>query len=204
MIGRNITGERFGSLIAIKELDERTKEGKIQYLCKCDCGNTCIMRATELRTGKRISCGCQIWRKKYDSFDIRPYRVWYDIKRRCEDQRRRDYHRYGGRGISVCDEWHDFQKFSDWAFENGYSEGLTIDRINNDGNYEPENCRWVNNTIQANNRSSNHIMTLDGVAKTMAEWSRVTGISYTTLRSRQRRGWSDKDTLTKPVREVMA
>ena len=200
----NLTGKRFGSLTAVLRLDERTSDGKVQYLCKCDCGNTKVATATNLNTGRAKSCGCQSWKKKYKPFsfkdDMRIYSVWYDIKRRCEDDRRDDYERYGGRGIAVCEEWHDFQNFLDWVKDNGYRKGLTIDRIDNNKGYSPNNCRLVDQKGQANNKRNNHLITLKGVTKTMAEWARELEIPYTTIRARQRRGWSDEDSLLKPIR----
>lgn len=210
MIGRDITGEKCGMLTAIKLLDERTKDGKKQYLCRCDCGKERIVVATEFRTGKVFSCGCTHKNKKYKNFSLKDktdkhiYKLWYDMKRRCEDPRRDDYERYGGRGIRVCEEWQSFQNFLDWSRSSGYSPGLTIDRIDNSGNYSSENCRWATYTEQANNKRGNHLITFNGKTLTMAEWARETGISYYVIRARQHRGWSAEKTLTTPVREVSA
>jgi hypothetical protein len=111
----------------------------------------------------------------------RLYHQWNDIIRRCENPKCTRYDRYGGRGISVCDEWHDFNIYKDWALSNGYTDNLTIDRINNDGNYKPDNCRFV--TYKENNRntSANHFLEIDGTTRCMEEWSEITGINRTTI-----------------------
>ena len=209
MKGRDIKGERFKHLIAIEELPERTKDGKIVYLCKCDCGNNRKVKATELRNGKVTSCGCVHGNKRYNNFsmenpdDKRLYRIWKDMLRRCEDQRREDYTRYGARGVKVCIEWQDFNKFLEWSRNNGYSNGLSIDRVDTDGNYEPSNCRWTDNKTQANNKRNNHILTYLGKTQSMAAWASEMDISYSALRARLRRGWSTEKALTMPIRGVV-
>lgn len=119
----------------------------------------------------------------------RLYHIWYDVHRRCEDVRRSDYERYGGRGISVCPEWSSYRPFREWALANGYKPGLSLDRRDNDGNYSPDNCRWATAKQQNNNKRSNHIIELNGQRHTMAEWAEITGIKYTTIRKRAREGW---------------
>lgn len=120
---------------------------------------------------------------------------------RCYCQNSINYHRYGGRGIEVCDEWKDDKKkFFEWAFSNGYAENLTLDRKNTNGNYEPSNCRWVTKKVQQNNRSNNRIIEFNGVKHTLGEWADITGIKLGTIWNRLHSGWSIEDTLTtKPV-----
>lgn len=125
------------------------------------------------------------------------------MKTRCNNPRCAKYARYGGRGINVCAEWlNDFQAFHDWAMANGYRDDLTIDRINNDGDYSPENCRWITLKEQASNKSTNHLITHDGQTCTIAEWARKTGIPREVLKDRIcRYGWEYDRALTTPVRK---
>lgn len=119
---------------------------------------------------------------------------------RCENKNNRSYYLYGGKGIDVCEEWHDFMLFYEWAMNNGYDDSLTIDRIDNSKDYCPGNCRWTDRKAQNNNTSRNHLMTLNGETKTMAQWAEETGISYTAIKSRvNKHGWSDEKALTTPV-----
>lgn len=130
----------------------------------------------------------------------RLYHIWFDMKRRCYQPQNKRWEKYGGRGIKVCPEWLDnFQTFFDWSMANGYDDNLTIDRIDMDGDYSPENCRWADKYQQANNRSNNHLLTYKGETKTMMEWSRSLGINYTTLRRRIRAGWSVENAIEIPI-----
>lgn len=138
---------------------------------------------------------------KHNRSDMKLYRTWYDMKRRCTDPRRADYERYGGNGIKVCEEWMNFQNFLDWSKENGYAPSLTIDRIDREGNYEPTNCRWADIYTQANNRKNNHWIEYCGETHTMKEWSDKLNISYYALRDRLNRGWDVEKALTTPVGE---
>lgn len=119
------------------------------------------------------------------------------MKNRCYNPHVTYYYRYGGRGIGVCDTWrYDFEAFEKWSFENGYTDELTIDRINNDGNYCPDNCRWVDHATQANNRSSNVVIEYNGEKHNLAEWAEIIGIKYKTLHNRYYSGWDTKRMLT--------
>lgn len=132
--------------------------------------------------------------------NTRLYRIWNNMKSRCYNPHFSQYKNYGARGISVCDEWKDdFQSFHDWAISHGYTDELTIDRIDNNGNYRPDNCRWINNKAQSNNRRSNHIVTIENETKTLTEWCEIYDINYQTVQDRIRRGWSESDALTKPI-----
>lgn len=133
----------------------------------------------------------------------RLYACYYRMRHRCENPADSSYERYGGRGIKVCDEWkNDIVSFINWGIENGYKEGLSIDRIDNDGDYSPENCRWANATQQCNNRSTNAFITYNGETHTYAEWSRIVGINQLTIRHRiEKLKWSVEDALTIPTDE---
>lgn len=131
----------------------------------------------------------------------RLYTIWLRMRQRCNSPSDQKYSDYGGRGICVCREWDkDYGAFKKWALANGYSETLTLDRADNNGNYCPENCRWATRKQQANNRRTNHRLTLDGETKTLSEWESVTGIKSLTILRRIRLGWSVEDALTTPVR----
>ncbi len=156
---KDISGQRFGRLVAIKP-SGNTKQGTV-WLCKCDCGNVVTVQQGSLHSGKTKSCGCL---RKEGGFTpvhggtrTRLYNIWCSMKRRCENPNVCSYPRYGGRGISVCEEWQDFINFRDWALTHGYDENAkygecTLDRIDVDGNYEPSNCRWVDIATQNMNR----------------------------------------------------
>lgn len=151
----NIAGKRFGKLLAIKPT-QNSKNGDARWECKCDCGNKAVVKYKHLKNGEIKSCGC--WKlapKKHgmtcEGNMPRIYGIWAGMKQRCGNPNRHNYDNYGGRGITVCDEWlESFQAFYDWATANGYKEDLTIDRIDNDGDYEPENCQWI--TLEENTR----------------------------------------------------
>ena len=152
----------------------------------------------------------EYWRKKtmeanvkHGMYNTRIYRIWASMKQRCNNINSCGYERYGGRGISICEEWNDkegFINFYNWSMENGYSEELTIDRINNDGNYEPDNCRWVDYYTQLNNFSRNVKITFNGETHSLSEWGRIkpNGLNYNTLRSRLREGWDIEKAFTEP------
>ena len=130
----------------------------------------------------------------------RLYRIWRHMRERCELESHMRYDKYGGRGISVCDEWQDYSTFAKWAREHRYRDDLSIDRIDNNGGYSPENCRWSTIKEQNNNKSNCRYITLDGETHTIAEWSDITGIRHSTICQRLAMGWDPKDILTRPLR----
>lgn len=137
---------------------------------------------------------------KHGGKGTRLYSIWANMKTRCSNPKHMHFDRYGARGITVCDEWkNDFLKFYDWAMSHGYEDHLTIDRIDNDGNYEPSNCRWVSVKQQGLNRFSNLIVTINGVSKCLTEWCEEYGVNYKTVKDRLKRGWTYEDALSKTV-----
>lgn len=178
-IERGMVGNRYGKLVVIEYSGSIPKKGYSEkmWLCECDCGNKIVASGRNLRAGKYVSCGCskkqnaRLLKLKHGCSahgeEDRLYDIWKAMKQRCFNKKNKRFDRYGGRGITVCDEWkNDYYAFKRWSYENGYDEKAefskcTIDRINNDGNYEPSNCRWVDMKVQANNRGCS-VAKMDG------------------------------------------
>ena len=137
---------------------------------------------------------------KHGLSNTRLYSIWYQMKRRCSDTKCNKYAIYGGRGITVCEEWMDFINFYEWALANGYKETLTIDRIDGNGNYEPSNCRWVTVTEQNRNKCNTKYCTFNETTKPLVEWAEEVGMNDGTLRSRLERGWDMKRAMTEQVK----
>lgn len=203
-------GKRFGKLVVLYE-SEPIKEGsdgrlRPAVLCKCDCGNEKVVRIMCLKRGSCVSCGCEAREKaskrlfKHGMTHTRLFSIWKSMKDRCYKTSSISYKNYGGKGIIICDEWkNEFINFCNWATANGYQDGLTIDRINNDGNYEPSNCRWATYKQQSRNRRNNHLLTLNEETKTIVEWSEIVGIKADTIWRRIRNGMSIEKALTMPL-----
>lgn len=186
---------KFGKLTVIERADTSLDGNHSPiWKCSCECGNTVYIKSANLMNGKTNSCGClkkivaQKRAQQYithgatarDASDTvrRLYRIWIDIKRRCNNKQHKDYPNYGGRGISVCDAWLlSFEEFKNWSLCNGYSNGLSIDRIDVNGNYEPNNCRCADLYTQANNKRNNKYVEIDGKTMTYAECERRYGLS---------------------------
>lgn len=201
----DLSGKRFGKLVVLHQHSEKSKSGRICWVCICDCGTIRVIQGNNLQSGNSKSCGCESSRRKiglksktHGISDHHPlYVAWINLKHRCFNENDTQYKRYGGRGITVYEGWvHDFRAFYDWSLENGWREGLTIDRINNDGNYEPSNCRWVERKVQNSNRSSNVWICFEGEHHTLQQWSTITGIKAPTIAKRIKSGWSVEDALT--------
>lgn len=170
---KDLTGQRFGRLTVIRYHDKLN--GHFRWECACDCGTVKIVSGHSLKGGAR-SCGCLLAehnknQKVHGSEPKRLYRIWSGMKCRCNDQRNKDYPRYGGRGITVSTVWNDFVQFRDWAFSSGYSDNLTLDRIDTNKSYCPENCRWATPKEQANNRTNNRKISYHGETKNISEWA---------------------------------
>lgn len=198
-----------------------TKSGKRlgRYKVRCDCGTEFEVKTKHLTSGATCSCGCYAREKvsqiagTHRKSTERIYNVWTAMKQRCYNPNCDDYINYGGRGITVCDEWrNDFQTFYDWAYANGYAEEilpngynlLSIDRIDVNGNYEPSNCRWITNKEQQWNKRPKRLFTINGIDKTLPEWCRTNNIGYQTVVNRIKRGWDTKTAvLTPPIAKKM-
>ena len=207
---QDLTGQKFGKL-KVLELHhrERTyKKGKKNgfrnyYLCQCECGGTKIVRSDGLTSGDTSSCGCIKTVPVHTTHNLsnhRLYYIWKNIKSRCTNRNNKRYKDYGNRGILICNEWiNNFSNFYNWAMANNYKDSLTIDRIDNNGNYEPSNCRWVTMKANCNNKRNNHLVTYNGKTNTLMEWSEVLKMPYSTLKRRLQRGWSVDKSFTTPI-----
>lgn len=202
-----IIGKKFGLLTPIERVG-RMDSNHQGWLCACDCGNTKIVAGSSLLSGKNISCGCRRYKGGGDylrthGLSHHPiYTAWRDMIRRCTIPSCRNYKYYGAKGITVCDEWmNDFVVFYNWSLANGWRKGLSIDRFpDKKGNYFPSNCRWATRPEQDNNKTDNHLLTIDGVTDTVSNFSRMSGIATRTIFSRLDRGWNPKEAVFSPTR----
>lgn len=188
---KDISGQKFGRLTAIRH--SHMKNHYSYWFCRCDCGNFKYIKLDGLTGGQVKSCGCS--RKgqnvKHGKSKTKLYKVWSNIKDRCHNKNNKAYPNYGGRGIAVCSEWrNDYKSFYDWSIANGYIEGLTIDRIDNNGNYEPSNCRWTTDKQQSRNKRSNRNYIINGETRCLMDWCNIYGIRYSMVNKRIHRGWS--------------
>ena len=190
---KDLTNLRFGKWTVIGRATNHKKA--VMWYCVCDCGAKKVVHGTSLKSGASTMCRqCANRYRKPRTHGLTKhplYKVWQRIKSSTTNPNHQDYEWYGGKGVRVCEEWfHDFAKFYEWSIANGYQQGLTIDRIDVNGNYEPSNCRWVPFKEQTLNRTDNAYLTHDGVTRTIKEWSRITGVKPTTLYARFHKGWS--------------
>lgn len=207
----DLVGKKFGRLSVVKRV-ENNHNGDTMFLCLCDCGNYTKVSSPNLRRNHVKSCGCvkketsPTWRTKHGLTDSRIHKTWSAMKQRCFNKNCNAYPTYGGRGITVCDEWkNDFLAFYNWAIAHGYSDTLTIDRIDPNGNYEPSNCRWIEIKKQCDNRRNTLRLEYNGETHTIGEWSKIVGVSESTLRSRYyTRRWPVEKVLFTPINPSMA
>lgn len=200
----DLTGKRFGRLTVISF--DHKGNGHCYWNCQCDCGNTKIVSTALLRNGHTQSCGCKLVEHGRNMFlkhglsDTNLYIVFRSMINRCYDPKHHAYKDYGGRGIYICDEWlNDFKVFYDWSMANGYQKGLTIDRIDNNKGYSPDNCRWTDWNTQANNKRNSKMFEYKGKKQTVSQWAKELGWGYTTLDNRLRAGWSFEKAITTPI-----
>ena len=166
----DLVGRRFGRLTVIEDSGRRTAKKQVIWHCVCDCGNHKYVPTTYLTTGDTSSCGCLFMETcrlpnttrhgnaSPNGEHTRIYESWHQMKKRCNNPKDHNYKNYGGRGITVCDEWNRYETFRDWALAHDYADDLTLDRIDVNGNYEPSNCRWADAITQGNNRRTNRLM----------------------------------------------
>lgn len=198
-------GKKFGQFLVLKEVEK--KNNKRAFLCRCSCKKEYIVMGDNLRSGNStqcMSCSSKIKGGKYRTHGMtntRVFKVWAGIKDRCRNTNCPLYKNYGGRGISVCDRW--FNSFEAFLKDMGEPPSLKhqIDREDNDGNYEPGNCRWVTSEVQQNNRRNNVLIEHNGRKKTLSQWATCLGVGVTTLRWRLLAGWPPEKILSVPVRQ---
>jgi len=205
---KDLTGQKFGRLTVIERVENKGRY--VAWKCRCDCGNEVIVRGDVLKCGRTKSCGCLhneaavvnvVKNHKHKKSGKKIYKIWQNMKKRCFNTNSNDYQRYGGRGITVYDEWiHNFQAFYDYVSQLPHfgEKGYSLDRIDNNGNYEPDNVRWADAKTQCRNRRSNCIVEYNGKSMTLAESSEKSGIAFKTLRDRYKRG-DTGDRLFRPV-----
>ena len=214
--GTDITGQRFGRLVVKEWLGTKFRGGQTHslYRCECDCGNTKDILRMDLLSGRIVSCGCYALevRTKHGGCKERLYPIWHAMIGRCRNSNNKYYYAYGGRGIRVCDEWNDYSKFREWAMNNGYNPEAeylecTIDRIDVNGNYEPDNCRFVDFEVQANNTRRTIKIEMDGTIKSLKQWCNYLDCNYEKACHRKKVGkdireWFDKGLPYKDVKIV--
>lgn len=197
----SLEGQKFNRWTVIEKVG-MTKHNKVLWRCRCDCGNESTVWTQALTSGHSKSCGCLKIEllTKHGKLNTKIWQVWKGMKRRCKDKSFSSYKNYGGRGVTYCKEWENFIPFYEWSIENGYKEGLSLDRIDNNGNYEPSNCRWATRAVQNRNKRSNIYITYNGETKILRDWEKYFGMNKGTLRARiNQYGWSIEKAFNTPV-----
>ena len=197
----DLTGKRFGKLTVIRR-EGTNKRGLATWLCQCDCGNTKTVCGRELVVGDTKSCGCsRRTTRTHGMSKTRLYRIWSGMKVRCLNQNSHAYEYYGGKGITVCEEWvNDFERFRKWAVGHGYSDELTIERIDLGKGYSPDNCKWITQAEQTQNRRRCIFVTIDGRTMNLQQWCNELGVNYKLVHNRiHKLGWEPVKALTTPV-----
>lgn len=191
---QDLMGQRFGKLVVIAKMG-KNKRQRCLWKCRCDCGGTIILDTGSLTTGNTQSCGC-LRPARHGMSKTRIYITWCSMMSRCYNPRTSSYKNYGGRGIEVCERWHNFVNFyADMG--DRPSPQHSLERIDNDGDYEPSNCKWATKEEQNNNTRNNHLITFNGETKTITRWSREVGISNEAMRRRLEK-WSLERALITP------
>lgn len=191
----DLTGMKFERLTVLGDGGKDKFNNRLRK-CRCDCGEITFATRTALKSGHKRSCGC-LMRERVGNMrriDGRSsdnlYHLYYNIRNRCTNPNDPNYKYYGGRGIALCKEWRDWESFKDWATLKGYEKGLTLDRIDVNGNYEPSNCRWITQAEQMRNTRKTRYLTYQGETKPLIEWCEILGISFNTASARFTRGWT--------------
>lgn len=200
-------GKKFNWLTVIEPLKLQDQKYKTKWMwkCKCDCGNVKTMSPTKVITGRLKSCGCKrgyYGLPTHRETKTKLHEIWANMKNRCGETKSHDKNYYG-RGIKVCDEWMKYDNFSKWAKENGYKEGLSLERIDNDGNYCPENCTWIERSKQQRNKQKTHWVEFQGKRMPLVEACEISGVKYNTAYERLNRGWTVDETFTIPVNKII-
>lgn len=208
----NLVNRKFSRLKVLKF--SHVKNSQRYWECKCDCGKIAYVPTHSLNSGNTKSCGCLQKESaaiagansstthglsKKNKKPTRIFRIWMGMKARCLNKNVVEYSRYGGRGISLCSEWMSFEVFHTWAFKNNYNDLLSIERIDVNGNYCPENCTWIPKAVQAKNRRSSRFLTVNGERKIMSDLANQYGISSAAILSRLKRGWNEEAAVLTPV-----
>ena len=204
----DLSGEKFGRLTVVKRW-ERLPSGHTKWLCVCDCGNVKFVMDSNLHRKHEVSCGCakkekMIKNSKWKGESSEPlFIIWRAMLKRCYNINSQNYKYYGGRGIKVCNEWLDenngYFSFKKWSLENGFEKGLSIERIDVNNDYSPDNCKWIPFSEQSKNKRNNNMITYHNETKCLAEWSKILGIKRYTLYSRLKRGWAVEKAFETPV-----
>lgn len=205
------SGMKFNRLTAIKDMG-KDKSGHPQWLFRCECGTEKVLSRYSVCSGKTRSCGCLnnevrksgVNGRVHGGCGTRLYRIWKAMKARCNaPEGSRNWNWYTARGITYCEEWQEYEPFRDWALANGYNDTLTIDRIDVNGNYSPDNCRWATLKEQANNKRNNRLIPYNDEIHTLSEWADITGISFTLLNCRYYRGYRGEKLFREPRKGVV-
>lgn len=211
---KDLSNQKFGELTALY-IDDTYAGGKgksKKWICKCSCGNVVSVRASHLLGGdtqRCIVCRNNAFKAaglKHGYSGERLYSIWTSMRKRCYYNKNKSYERYGGRGIKICKDWgagssdiSGYLAFKKWSLENGYADDLSIDRIDVNGSYSPDNCRWADYETQKNNKTNTISLTVDGVSKPLVDWARENNIAESTLRRRIKNGWDHKRAIMTPV-----
>lgn len=204
----DLTGKKIGRWLVLKRVSNHN--GRVAFLCRCECGTEREVLSQFLLNGQSKSCGClnrekasermKKMSKTHGLSKTRLYSIWKNIHSRCLNKNNPGYQNYGGRGITLCDEWHDYKNFYQWSMSNGYKDDLTIDRIDVNGSYEPSNCRWTSKKMQGNNKRNNYYIEYNGETKTLMEWAECLHMNYDKLKYRIYHNWSIEDAFSQDNR----